>query len=201
MSENCPSYKVVFVGDSAVGKTSLIHHFLNLEPTTTSTLGAIARRVSINIGSSSIILNIWDTAGQENLRNLVPIYAKGSQGAVIVFDLTNQTSYEHVKQWYEYVIENIGDIAIWIAANKSDLPPVVDCDEAEHWAWDHNLPMLCTSARTGGNVTTIFESIARELEKRDREKHEIPCSVTPPPEGISLSSTGTTTKHRRFCQI
>jgi small GTP-binding protein len=193
------AYKVVFVGDSAVGKTSLIHNFLKLGPVTSSTLGATSRRLSIDVDDSTVILNLWDTAGQEDLRNLVPIYAKGSHAAVIVFDLTSPISYEHVKQWYEYIIETIGNVIIWIAANKNDLPAVVDRDEARYWASNHNVPLIFTSAKNGENVVDIFEGVARTLEKREREKNQIPCAGPSALEPLLVDSTVKTASQGCFC--
>jgi small GTP-binding protein len=160
-----PKHKVVFVGDAQVGKTSLIHSYLNQDIDTVATLGATSTRVEPSVDDTTVLLNVWDTAGQESLRNLVPVYAKGSHAAVIVFDLTNSVSYEHVAGWYEYIVQTVGEIIICLAANKSDLPPTVDINEVFQWAADHHVQVTRTSAKDRVNVEALFETVARELIK------------------------------------
>lgn len=156
-------FKVVFVGDTRVGKTSLIHSYLKQSIDVTSTLGATSTRIEVSVGNSTVVLIVWDTAGQETLRNLVPVYAKGSQAAVIVFDQAEPISYEHVAGWYDYIIQNVGEIVILLAANKSDLPPKVDFNDVFQWAGDHSVDVTRTSAKDGTNVEALFESIAEKL--------------------------------------
>jgi small GTP-binding protein len=156
-------FKVVFVGDTQVGKTSLIHSYLRQSIDVTSTLGATSTRIEVSAGKSTVVLIVWDTAGQETLRNLVPVYAKGSQAAVIVFDQAEPTSYEHVAGWYDYIIQNVGEILIVLAANKSDLPPKVDFNDVFQWAGDHSVDVTRTSAKEGTNVDALFEGIAEKL--------------------------------------
>jgi small GTP-binding protein len=164
--EVSPKYKVVFVGDAQVGKTSLIHSYLKQDVNPVATLGATSTRVETKVDDTTVLLNVWDTAGQESLRNLVPVYAKGSNAAVIVFDLQNTISYDHVQGWYDYIIQNVGEIVICLAANKSDLPEKVDYNEVFQWAADHHVEVTRTSAKDGVNVEALFETIARELEKK-----------------------------------
>jgi Ras-related protein Rab-5C len=167
--ETSPHYKVVFVGDGQVGKTSLIYSYLKQDVNPLSTLGATSTRVQTQVDDLTVILNVWDTAGQESLRDLVPVYARGSNAAVIVFDLQNPNSYEHVQGWYDYIIRNVGEIVICLAANKSDLPEKVDYNEVFQWAADRQIEVTRTSGKEGKNVEVLFETIARELEKRAKQ--------------------------------
>ena len=170
MSEEDLKFKIVFVGDATVGKTSLIHRFLNLDPVNASTTGATSTRAETQVDGKTVILNVWDTAGQETFRNLVPIYAKGSHAAIIVFDQTSQQSYDHVDGWYNYIREQVGEkTIICLAANKSDLPPVVATETALSWAAEHNVEMMRTSAHDGTNVETLFETVSRLLVKQNDE--------------------------------
>ncbi|OHS95651.1 Ras family protein [Tritrichomonas foetus] len=176
--ENAPSFKVVFVGDSTVGKTSIIHRFLHLDEATTSTLGATSTRVDTSYNNTPLIMNVWDTAGQDNFRNLVPIYAKGSQAAVIVFDQSKIESFEHVKDWYDYLNAHVQNLRIVLAANKSDLQSEVDFNEVYNWAADHNIEMIKTSAKDGTNVEALFDTVAKQLyeslqeTKKEAEAHK-----------------------------
>jgi small GTP-binding protein len=156
-------FKVVFVGDTRVGKTSLIHSYLKQSIDVTSTLGATSTRIEVSVPSSTVVLIVWDTAGQETLRNLVPVYAKGSQVAVIVFDQAEPKSYEHVAGWYDYIIQNVGEIVIVLAANKSDLPSRVDFNDVFQWAGNLSVDVTRTSAKDGTNVDALFEGIAEKL--------------------------------------
>jgi small GTP-binding protein len=170
MTDDAPRYKVVFVGDSKVGKTSLIRRYLGQDLNTVATLGATSTRVEALVDGTPIILNVWDTAGQENLRNLVPVYAKGAHAAVIVFDLSEPVSYEHVPGWYDYIHQNVGNIVTCLAANKSDQQAAVDMNEVFQWAADRKIEVTRTSAKEGENVEALFESVARELEKQTKTK-------------------------------
>jgi small GTP-binding protein len=184
-------YKVVFVGDAKAGKTSLIHSYLNQDVNPVATLGATSTRVEVQVDGSTILLNVWDTAGQESLRNLVPVYAKGSHAAVIVFDVSDPISYEHVPGWYDYIIQNVGDsIVICLAANKSDLPAAVDRNEVFQWAVDHHVQVTSTSAKERVNVEALFETVARELDSRTRATQSKVASqpaAQPASEPVALS--------------
>jgi small GTP-binding protein len=122
---------------------------------------------------------VWDTAGQESLRSLVPVYAKGSQAAVVVFDQSEPATYDNVPGWYDYIIQNVGEIPIILAANKSDLHAKVDFNDVFQWAGDHAIDVVRTSALEGTNVSALFESVARKLVDASRaRKVEQPA---PPP--------------------
>lgn len=168
--EDTPSFKVVFVGDSTVGKTSIIHRFLHLDEATTSTLGATTTRVDTQYENTPLIMNVWDTAGQDNFRNLVPIYAKGSQAAVIVFDQSKNESFAHVKDWYDYLNQHVQNLSIILAANKSDLHSEVDFNQVYQWAAEHNIEMIKTSAKDGTNVEALFDTVAKQLYESLKEK-------------------------------
>lgn len=162
-ADDVPKFKVVFVGDSTVGKTTLIHSYMKQDVKTTSTLGATSTRIETLVKGNRMVLNVWDTAGQESFRNLVPIYAKGSQAGVIVFDQSNATSFDHVKNWYDYMMEQVGEIIICLAANKSDLQSDVDFNEVYSWASEKGIEVIRTSAIEGTNVDTLFDTVARLL--------------------------------------
>lgn len=161
---NCPKFKVVFVGDSTVGKTSLIHRFLHLDPATTSTLGATSTQIETTVQDQKLILNVWDTAGQDTFRNLVPVYAKNSQAAIIVFDQSNPASFDHVKDWFDYLHQHVGEeLIICLAGNKSDLESKVDYNNVYQWTAENKVQLIRTSAKDGTNVETLFDSVSQEL--------------------------------------
>jgi small GTP-binding protein len=201
IGESKRRYKVVLVGDSGVGKTSLIHSYLNDDHTFRPTLGATSRCVETVVGDEKIVLNLWDTAGQDNLRNLVPVYARGSHAAILVFDLSNPTTYLHVPAWHDYIVKHVGDVLIWVVGNKADLPIQVECDAALAWASGRGISLTCTSAQTRENVQELFESVARELTVRAKEKQEfVPIESIPAPRLIeSDMQSGTPATDGRNC--
>ena len=163
MTEDNPKFKVVFVGDSTVGKTSIIHKYMNLEQVTTSTLGATSTRVDYVYENFGMIMNVWDTAGQESFRNLVPVYAKGANAIVIVFDQANESSFNHLNDWYKYLKENVEMFRCIVVANKIDLEPVIDINDAYEWASAHGAEIVKVSAKDGTNISNLFEVIGKQL--------------------------------------
>jgi small GTP-binding protein len=180
-ADDSPKFKVVFVGDTKVGKTSLIQSHLKLSINVSSTLGATSTRIEVDLEDSTAVLMVWDTAGQESLRSLVPVYAKGSQAAVIVFDQSEPSSYGNVPGWYDYLTQNVGEIPIVLAANKSDLPAKVDFNDVFQWAGDHGMDVVRTSAMEGTNVSALFESVAQKLVQASPQK-KVEQPVPPPVE-------------------
>lgn len=187
-----PKFKVVFIGDSTVGKTSLIHCFLRQDVKPTSTLGATSTRVETTVDGQTIVINVWDTAGQESFKNLVPVYAKGSHAAVIVFDQTNPLSFEHVKDWHSYMMQHVGNIIICLAANKNDLPSQVDFNEVYAWAAEKQVEVIRTSAVERTNVDTLFDTVSRELYKLSQQVKEEPkdeVNIAPEPQENTKKET------------
>jgi small GTP-binding protein len=177
-----PKYKVVFVGDPQVGKTSLIRRYLHDTTAVISTSGATVTQVEVNLPSHPITLIVWDTAGQEDLRNLVPVYAKGSHAAIIAFDQSRPETWKHVDGWFNYILQNVGEIIITIAANKSDIEPSrVDYNEVLQWAAAHGVDVTRTSAHDGTNVDALFQFIAAELDAHAKVAMEVGTSPPPPP--------------------
>jgi small GTP-binding protein len=193
---NCPKYKLVFVGDAKVGKTSLIHRYLRQGTAPVATLGATSTRVEVEVDGAPVLLNVWDTAGQETLRNLVPVYAKGAHAAVIAFDLSEPATCAHVPGWYDYIRQNVGEIVICVAANKTDKPPAVDINELFQWAADRGVEVTRTSAMEGENVGALFESVARQLERQARRQTagEAPAAVA-----IEEPAPAAAPRRRRGC--
>jgi small GTP-binding protein len=183
--QTSPKYKVVFVGDSRVGKTSLIRRYLNETIDVISTLGATLTQIEVNLPSHPITLNVWDTAGQEELRNLVPIYAKGSHAAIIAFDQSRPETWEHVDGWFNYIRQNVGEIIITVAANKSDIEPSrVDYNEVLQWAAEHGVEVTRTSAREGTNVEALFQFVAAELDANAKVAKD--AGAPPPPPVVQI---------------
>jgi small GTP-binding protein len=159
----CPDvqHKVVFLGDSNTGKTSIIFKYLKLAQQSFTTVAASSFRMTVPIQDKEINISCWDTAGQENFRCLVPMYARDSEVACLVFDQTNKHSFESLEGWLSYIQCDMGIKNVVVVSNKSDLDPVVPLDEAFEYCSDRKLPLVATSALTGSNISFLFIKIAQ----------------------------------------
>jgi small GTP-binding protein len=106
---------------------------------------------------------VWDTAGQEQFRSLVPIYARGAEVACIVFDQSNLRTFESLPQWLDYVNDQMGIKNMIVVSNKCDLETVVSFNKAFDFCCDRNLVLVATSARTGTNINLLFTKIAEQV--------------------------------------
>jgi len=117
-------YKVILVGDPAVGKTNILSRFTKDEfmEDTRSTVGVEFSTKLFEVGDHNIKVNIWDTAGQERFRSITLSYYKGSKGAIIVFDVSRRETFDHIEKWHKDIIENTEEnISIVLVGNKCDL--------------------------------------------------------------------------------
>jgi len=181
---NNPTFKnkVVFVGDASVGKTTLLNKYQFITSPVTPTVSATSISVSVPVNEETIVLNVWDTAGQEAYKCLVPVYARGAAVAAIVFDLTKPLTYDHIKDWIKYIKDDVGVENIVIVANKSDLPPEVCSEEVQYTFNDYVFDIVYTSAVTGSNVNLLFHKIASMILEKKVEPTIIPDIIITPTE-------------------
>eukprot|EP01086_Lenisia_limosa_P012027 TRINITY_DN3922_c0_g1_i1.p1 TRINITY_DN3922_c0_g1~~TRINITY_DN3922_c0_g1_i1.p1 ORF type:complete len:201 (-),score=53.74 TRINITY_DN3922_c0_g1_i1:52-654(-) len=161
-------YKVVLLGDSGTGKTCLTLRFVNnqFHVTCTPTIGAAFLAKTVKEGDSTFNLQIWDTAGQERFQSLAPMYYRGAQAAIVVFDITEENSFKRAKFWVnELKAKASSDVTISLAGNKSDLATLrqVSVEKAKEYAEEFGLPYFETSAKTGDNVEALFRSLVSGL--------------------------------------
>jgi small GTP-binding protein len=158
--------RVIFVGDAGVGKTALIHRMKTntFKENTLPTLGAGVTDMDAVIRNQRFEYQLWDTAGQEIYRNIVPIYFRGAVCAVVVFSLDDLQSFKNLQVWIDQLHNNTdSDVGIVIVGNKLDLEnPRVQQSDAERWASDQKYALLWTSAATGQNVDILVEHIVTQ---------------------------------------
>ncbi|KAH7825245.1 Rab21b [Monocercomonoides exilis] len=167
------AYRVVFLGEGRVGKTSLIMKYVKnvFTDKQESTTEAQNFRQNVKVDDVVVPLDIWDTAGQERYHSLGPIYYRDAKGAILVYDITDIDSFVKVKKWVKELHAMVGtNIAIAICGNKIDREreKVVDLSEAEAYASSVGAVHFTTSAKSGKGVQETFTYVAREIKKKDK---------------------------------
>ena len=163
------SCKVVFLGDTSVGKSCLAVRFVRndffefQEPT----IGAAFLGKNITLNDTRYKFEIWDTAGQERYRSLAPMYYRGAKAAVVVYDITNEDTFKGAKSWVKELKTKTTNCIVLLVGNKVDLIEnrKVDIDMVDDFAKNHGLIYIETSAKTGEKVDEIFKTIAKNLPK------------------------------------
>lgn len=133
-----------------------------------STIGAAFLTQTVVLDDTTVKFEIWDTAGQERYHSLAPMYYRGAQAAIVVYDITNADTFQRARNWIgELHRQARPDIVIALAGNKSDLGArrTVEYEEANAYAEEKGLLFLETSAKNANNVNEIFLAIARKLPR------------------------------------
>jgi small GTP-binding protein len=161
------TFRVVAIGDSSVGKTSIINRFLRgaFEPEEPETIGVLYDSFIQEVNGTAVEIQLWDTAGQEQYRSLGPVYFRSAGAAIVVFDLTNEHTFRSIGDWVTSFRNVCTDSALVIVVgNKSErqdraVPP----EEAKAWAREHDAPYVETSAKTGQGVKVLFDELVALL--------------------------------------
>ena len=163
-------FKVILIGDSSTGKTSLINRFVNktFDEKYLCTIGVDFFMKTLELASQTIKLQIWDTAGMEKYKAISSSYYRGSHAAFVVFDLTSRTSFESVTRWIEsYYKSNNPQFQknVVLIGNKVDLEEQreITTAEAENFAKLNKMVYWETSAKDGKNVEEVFTYIGQIL--------------------------------------
>ncbi|WP_371801899.1 GTP-binding protein [Candidatus Lokiarchaeum ossiferum] len=157
-------FKCVAVGDGGCGKTALVVRFSQgfFQENYKLTIGVEFAVKTIHINNHNVKLQIWDTGGQERFQYVRPLYYKGSMGCIILFDLTNRESFDHIPKWMDEVKKESGSIPMLLVGNKKDLVDqrVISRNEAEEVAKDLNMFYVESSAKSGDGVGDVFGILA-----------------------------------------
>ncbi|CAF0918170.1 unnamed protein product [Rotaria sordida] len=172
------SFKILIIGESSVGKSSLMTRFVDdtFQSAFVSTIGVDFKVRTLMIDNYPCKVQIWDTAGQERFRVITTTYYRDADGVLIVYDVTNSETFSRIRRWIEeinkYCDENIPKVII---GNKDDiasqddksLKKVISTEDIEQYACEMNLPFFETSAKDNKNVNEAFYAITRlVLQKR-----------------------------------
>jgi len=165
---NIKDIKVVLLGDSGVGKSSLVLRFVTdtFKPYSDSTIGASYMTKLINFENKAYKYMIWDTAGQEKYHSLAPMYYRNTQIAIIVYDITQKHTFLTVKKWIkELQQKGPPDVLIAIVGNKQDLEDrrKVSYNQVKAYADEINAFFIETSAKKNININELFINIGKTL--------------------------------------
>jgi len=170
MNNKIFQFKLVLLGESAVGKSSLVLRFVKGQflDYQESTIGAAFLTQTVLLNDTTVKFEIWDTAGQERYHSLAPMYYRGAQAAIVVYDITSYDSFDRAKKWVkELQRQGNPNIVIALAGNKVDLATKrkVEVEEAQSYADENGILFMETSAKTAANVNELFVAIAKKLPK------------------------------------
>jgi len=190
--------KVILIGESGTGKTSLINATMGLkfkesvESTTTNSFSS----KTVTIDKKDYVLNLWDTIGQEKFRALTKIFIKDSKIVILVYDITRKESFKELNFWLKMIQDILGDEPILgICGNKSDLfvREQVKEEEVRKYSEEKQIPFKLTSAKN----PLSFNKFLEDLVKKYLEKHGV--SVGNNGGKIELNNKKQTNEKRRFC--
>ena len=192
-------FKYIIIGDSSVGKSNLLMKFAHNKFTEDyqATIGVEFGAKNIELNDQIYRIQIWDTAGQENFRSITRAYYKNSVCAMVVYDITNRDSFEHVQNWIEDVRnQSPKTVLIILVGNKIDLEDqrVVTYDEGNEFAMKNGLIFGETSAKSGVGIEEIFSKSVQEIVKNMNKDYYDMTSETC---GIKKGNRRNNSKNRR----
>jgi Ras-related protein Rab-5C len=168
------SFRAVLVGDSGVGKSSLIHFLIKgaVAPVQNATVGAVFHTITREVEGRRVQLQIWDTAGQEKYRSIGPVYYRNAAAAIAVYDVSIDDFSTGLDNWILNVKRSTSSASLFIVGNKFDL--VTDDDKlalerGKEFADRYHAPFIHTSAKTGFNVEQLFQNVFDQLLAEAKE--------------------------------
>lgn len=179
-------WKVVLLGNSGTGKTSIIDYMMGApNKNTVPTIMCQGNSIAIDTGSSTVDLRVWDTAGQEVYRSIVPIYLRDAAAALLVYDATDIRSFTGIDKWYSLLLEEAqSNCAVFVVENKIDLPnPVVGEEQARALAQQLDAGFARVCAINGTGIKELFVDVAKAVAGSERRTEDRPIAVDPGQSG------------------
>ncbi|CAB3361633.1 ras-related protein Rab-10 [Cloeon dipterum] len=161
-------FKLLLIGDSAVGKTCILFRFSDDAFTTTfiSTIGIDFKIKTVELRGKKIKLQIWDTAGQERFHTITTSYYRGAMGIMLVYDIANEKSFDNIAKWLRNIDEHANeDVEKMILGNKCDMEDrrQVSKEKGEAIAREHGVRFMETSAKANINIESAFHELASAI--------------------------------------
>ncbi len=173
------AYKLILGGEGAVGKTSMVHRFVedSFETDYKATIGTsiMKKECDFETLNSSVRFVIWDLAGQQQFARVRQSYLANARAGILVYDVTRKKTYEKVKDWFDEIKKNTKEISLILVGNKIDLVEdrEVSPEEGRELAEELSLSYIETSAKTGENIEDAFRMLALQLIKKDMKSEEV----------------------------
>ena len=160
-TEEIPKYKLIFLGDQGTGKSSILNRFVDdkFDPNYQATIGLDFQSKNVKIDNQDIHLLLYDTAGQEKFRSLIPMYTRDANIIILVYDITRKDSFTHIPDWVKDLTNvKLDEVIFGLVGNKIDLEDQrqVTKEEGEKYAQDNNIIFQEVSAKTGDNFSDLF---------------------------------------------
>ena len=177
-----PKYKLIFLGDQNVGKSSILNRFLNdtFVEEYQATIGLDFQSKNVQIDNQDVHLLLYDTAGQEKFRSLIPMYTRDANIILLVYDITNKESFENLYAWLKDLTNiNINEVIICIVGNKIDLNEKreVSNEEGQKYAQEHDFIFQEVSAKTGEGFSELFyKSLFEKIRTKFRPSGQQPAA-------------------------
>ena len=165
-NQNIPQIKLILLGDSGVGKSSIIKRYMedSFEDNITSTLGSSFLEKTVNVKGKKVKIEVWDTAGQEEFRSVTKIFVKNSKIIILVYNVTDKNSFDGLNYWYDFIQKELGqNVILGLAGNKTDLifedgfDEEITSEEGKEFAKKINANFALVSAKESGKeINSLF---------------------------------------------
>ena len=200
-------YKIIIIGDAAVGKSNILNRYVKNEfsENIKSTVGVELGIKFIKVKGTNTKIQIWDTAGQERYRAITSSYYKGSHGCFIVYDITNEKTFNNVEKWYEHVQREAGqDISIILVGNKCDKENErqISKEKGQEKAKNLKCAFFETSALSGTNISEIFDELANDIYEKtggNKNDDDIDIEFVNDNKAVNLNKDTKETNKKKCC--
>ena len=168
------TFKILTIGESNVGKTCVLRRFVENKflKTHLATIGIDFKTKNITVDDKEIKLKIWDTAGQERFRNITNQYYKGADGIILIFDITDQNSFDKIQDWINQINSNTqtDEIGLILIGNKKDLDNnrIISFKEGDALGKELGIKYFETSALSGEGIDEAFKYVTKEILKKKK---------------------------------
>lgn len=165
------TYKIIILGESYVGKTSIARQFVNdeFDDSLFATIGIDLLKKVVRVDDMDVKLDIWDTAGQERFHSITTSYYRSADGIILVFDLLDPRSFNCIDGWFDGIQNEVDqNVPIFLVGNKYDQAEAredFELGDFEQKAVEKEVEFFVTSAKTGLNIEIMFQKMAEELSK------------------------------------
>ncbi|KAK3084512.1 hypothetical protein FSP39_014600 [Pinctada imbricata] len=192
-------FKLLIIGDSGVGKSSLLLRFSDntFSGTYITTIGVDFKIRTVDVNGEKVKLQIWDTAGQERFRTITSTYYRGTHGVIVVYDVCSGESFANVKRWLHEIDQNCDVVNRILVGNKDDDPDrkVVLTQDAQRFAEQMGIQLFETSAKENKNVEEMFLAITKLVLATKKE--QMKKAAEQPSESIRLDKRGGGGKNKK----